>query len=483
MHFYDFLINEEMLLKNYTADDIVRIKVRASNWSRSYNPAAREHEAVRYEEELDVLLTPDQIKQYESSQDARDAIKLFGDYSSPSCPTLSQADYCIMREYLLVQISLQNSHRSGVLSNMTIEEFDKGQTEGEMIRIKVRKHKTARIYGPAKLYVKKHLYDYLKIFVSKARSQIRSSAQNVFVTFNGTQMESGQISRQINSTWQRAGVYGENRPSRNLTCTMFRKSASTAVLEHNPECGKDVADLLLHSEKTQKKHYDVRRRELSTARGASHVGNLLRFKSVTSPKKMKLNNSDIQVGSPRRKWTDNEIEEIEKLFADSIKEEMVTMEIVRAMSADFKYLNDVPLKKIYDKIRSIYNNKTKESSSLDHLKKESLRDRLKRISVVPEENLVDDAKRSDGSVSTENDEEFIPPSNCTSSSNKIFLPEDVKLMLRKYCKSIISAGPISKSRITETLEGSEEGKLCLQHYTMAQIQSRLKWERRVKNRK
>lgn len=68
------------------------------------------------------------------------------------------------------------------------------------------------------------------------------------------------------------------------------------------------------------------------------------------------------------------------LFSDIIKEKMVTMEMFRAITTDFEYLKDIPQKKIYDKIRSIYNNKTKASLLLVYLKTQSLRERLKRIS-------------------------------------------------------------------------------------------------------
>lgn len=172
------------------------------------------------------------------------------------------------------------------------------------------------------------VYEYLKVFVNKVRTQIVEQSPYILVSFNGTKMESGHISRQINATWQKAGVYGEEKPVRNTSCTIFRKSASTAALEHNPEASKDVADLLLHSETTQKKYYDVRRRELSTARGAKHVGNLLQHMTIDP------------FGSPRRKWSAEEIEEVERLFKNCISTRMVTMETY------FNLLAGIPPRKI-----------------------------------------------------------------------------------------------------------------------------------------
>ena len=163
-----------------------------------------------------------------------------------------------MRDYLLVQIELQNSHRSGVAANLLLDEFHNSQVEGDYIHIKVKNHKTRKDYGPAKVYFQPHVFSYMKIFVDNVRTLIPDSVLSkvVFVSFNGKAMESGAISKQLNSVWRRAGVYQDMKvaPKRNMTTTMFRKSIST-----------EVANLLAHSEKTQRKYYNARRMDLSTA--------------------------------------------------------------------------------------------------------------------------------------------------------------------------------------------------------------------------
>lgn len=273
-------------------------------WSKSYNCAVRKHKFNRAdEEEQEALVTPQQVSIFESSSVSRNAIMLFGEYSSDSPPILTQTDYCCKRDYLITEINLQNKHRSGVSSNMTLEEF-----RDDMYRIKIKKHKTAYMYGHAKVYLKKHVFRYLSVFVENVRNQIVGNSTHIFVSFNGLQMGSGSISKQLNENWRRAGVYGNSdAPTRNVSTTILRKSSTTAVLEHHPEVSKDVADLLLHSENTQKKYYDVRRREISSARGAKHVGNLLRFGSIypenECPPSVFATPKDIQHNYlPHRKW-------------------------------------------------------------------------------------------------------------------------------------------------------------------------------------
>ena len=435
---------------------------------------------------MDVLITPEQIEKYEQSQEARVAVKLFGEYMLESCPPLNRNDYCSMREYLFWQISLQNTHRSGVCANMTIEEFKTAGSEGDLIRIKVKKHKTARVYGPAKLYLQNHVFRYLKIFVEKIRPQIIGSSPYAFVSFNGVQMTSGQISKQINATWQRAGVYGDMKvPNRNVSCTILRKSASTAVLEHNPEVSKDVADLLAHSEKTQQRYYNVRRRELSTARGAQHVGNLLRYKTINPDDKGGIMNNEpmsatkpVTSISPKKKWTPDEIKEIETLFADNIKEEMVTMEMVNVMKCDFQLLKGIPLRKIYWKIRSLWKTNHMAEDDVNQVKEDCIQ--------VTEETEKEKTSRmlesfTCRSTIQNSDEDYIPPSVSSAScrNEKLFNEEQVDT-LKKLCRHIIDVGPISKKGIKSALGSCEEGGEMLRSFNINSIVNRLKYERKCK---
>ena len=77
------------------------------------------------EEELEVLITPQQIVLYKNSEDARKSVKLFATFASEPLVELLRSDHCCMREYPFVQIELQNSHRSGVSSNLLLEKYKK----------------------------------------------------------------------------------------------------------------------------------------------------------------------------------------------------------------------------------------------------------------------------------------------------------------------------------------------------------------------
>ena len=77
-----------------------------------------------------MLVTTDQVNQYEKSEHCILAVV-----------------YCI-----LCKIHFQSAHRSGIMTNMTIDEFramEKG--DDNMLRIEVTDHKTDDTYGSGKL--------------------------------------------------------------------------------------------------------------------------------------------------------------------------------------------------------------------------------------------------------------------------------------------------------------------------------------------
>ena len=47
-----------------------------------------------------------------------------------------------MRDFLLVQISIDNANRAGVLANLTLKEFRRASKEDDRFVVNVREHKT-----------------------------------------------------------------------------------------------------------------------------------------------------------------------------------------------------------------------------------------------------------------------------------------------------------------------------------------------------
>lgn len=104
-----------------------------------------------------------------------------------------------------------NAHSSGVLTNMTIGEYEGAKKKQDSIVINV-KHKTADTHSPACLVLSPTLFSYLQVYFKEVQSKVLDSTSNenesskayVFLSW----MESGQICTAINAAGQKAKCKG-----------------------------------------------------------------------------------------------------------------------------------------------------------------------------------------------------------------------------------------------------------------------------------
>ena len=71
--------------------------------------------------DLSNLVTPKQINEYERSDAARSAIAHLEQLSGAHSLQVNQSLYTNVRDFILLEITIANAHRSGVLANMTME--------------------------------------------------------------------------------------------------------------------------------------------------------------------------------------------------------------------------------------------------------------------------------------------------------------------------------------------------------------------------
>ena len=64
-------------LSDYTSDDFTTMKLRLYNWRKIYNQEIETQKCVTEEDELEALVTPEQLAVFETGQFARKTIKLF----------------------------------------------------------------------------------------------------------------------------------------------------------------------------------------------------------------------------------------------------------------------------------------------------------------------------------------------------------------------------------------------------------------------
>ena len=361
--FCQFIVAEEIEIPNMTFAKVNALKAKVDLWSKRYRKASKERFWERAEEDYEMLVTPEQIDQYERSNHARAAIKLFGNYSSRYCSNqLNLQDYCRMRDYLFCKIHFTTGHRSGVTAHMNLKEFGKALRQGDenSFVIKVRDHKTFSSHGYAQVVLEAYIYGWLQIYVNKVRCQLDVKSDKVFLAWTGNAMDSGDISRRIHELWKKAGIYkpGQKLPKR-LSVNIIRKSASSGVREQNMERNQETADIMAHSVKTAETHYVRRNKEKSAVVGAQAIRSYFYGNScqqIDSGDGQK-EESIIERKSKKRFWTKEENEILETEFAEEILNKNITINDIRDKLFSLKVKN-VTEKQLYDKIRSLYRYET-----------------------------------------------------------------------------------------------------------------------------
>lgn len=129
-HFYSFSLQTD------NAEDIPKEKVFAmreniTRWSSSFRNSCAKRHWEKMETDLHELITPEQIREFERSEAARNAVTLLGQLSSAHSVEVTQSHYTLIRDFLIVQISIENANRSGSISNMKMGEFRKIKREGD----------------------------------------------------------------------------------------------------------------------------------------------------------------------------------------------------------------------------------------------------------------------------------------------------------------------------------------------------------------
>ena len=95
---------------------------------------------------------------------------------------------------------------------MTVKKFERGYKEDDRFIMNVMEHKTFHVHGPAQVILTGNLQNWISIFIKQVRSKLpyitAKKKQPLFPSWNRKKLESGQISKAIQSVWKKAGIAG-----------------------------------------------------------------------------------------------------------------------------------------------------------------------------------------------------------------------------------------------------------------------------------
>jgi len=214
-------------------------------------------------------VTPAQIGEFRKSKyvmDVKD--KARESYSRRTVPfliksqSINEETYNDLLNVILVEILIDNGHRTGTLLNMTMREYRYKIQDV----ISVSTHKTSDLSGPARVVLLPGVIDLMDIFVDKVRMCLRLGpaffadlTKPVFCDYRGNALS--RLSNRLHDAWSRSGASGS------ITATKLRKAAVTDLHVHRPSLRQDAANHMSHSLSVAERSY---------SRPALHPGEAVR---------------------------------------------------------------------------------------------------------------------------------------------------------------------------------------------------------------
>ena len=453
--FYTFAMTEDDVGLSQecrkAADALYR---KCGEWCKSLSKDVKRRLWEKQEEDLSRLITPEKVQDFAKTEFARSQIKILGELidNKEKRPALSQKEYCDLRNFMFIYILSQNGHRSGVLTNSTVAEYNKMTCVDGTYMVAVKDHKTFSSHGQANLCFDDSLKAWVDIYVECARRRVDTGeSDSLFLNWKGGKMSSSDLSAALTSAWRKAGMIGNDT---RISGTLMRKSCTTAVRNHNKEVKGSVAAHMAHSERTADKHYHLVQKRANSAFAARQLAAIMHgsssyvvssFEGKVDPKSN--DEHDLTPTPPlRQTWTEEEHKAVLDVFADQINRQSVTMKEVLALKQTHPLLKHSENKRLLDKIRGLY-----------------------RFKKIDSECLQDDDAVKEGDSDTSS---VMGPSTSQSKS-RVFDEEEVTLFKELFKDMIQKGATIEQKVVVERLKQNDHGEIY-KKYTKQKVTDKIR---------
>eukprot|EP00112_Aurelia_sp_Birch-Aquarium-sp1_P005236 Seg1593.2 transcript_id=Seg1593.2/GoldUCD/mRNA.D3Y31 product="hypothetical protein" protein_id=Seg1593.2/GoldUCD/D3Y31 len=303
-------------------------------WLKSLTKSVNRRKWEKREEDLGRIATKEDFHNFEKSEPVRNAIKIISDFMT-SEKQIIMKEFTLVRDYLINALLLCNAARSGAVANMTVQNTERAERDGDTMVVTVHDHKTMESCGPAIICMPLVIFTYLGIYLKKMRSRIvgitgNSKHGNVFVTNTGMPMSSSALSGQIGSFW-RAAI------GKHMNASLLRKSWVSYIHECHPEMKASLACHMNHAVKTAENTYFIQDKRKKSARTSEFMSNVL----------IESNESADQEVKPA---DDDEYETLQSIFADNIERRKISTQDVREAAKEHTFVKE-SVRSVYLKVR------------------------------------------------------------------------------------------------------------------------------------
>ena len=339
---------------------MIVLREKLKRWSYSYTKETMRRRWEKHEEDVSVLITPEKTKEFDASQASRNAVFILGELGGNTVVEINPSKYTLVRDYLIAHIMIDNANHAGVVSSMTVEEFQRARVEDERYVVRVLKHKTVDTHGPARVVLTKLLYSYINVFIKQMRLPVALSdvKQALFLSWLvGNQIESNQTTKALSSIFKKAGIKGP------VHHTLYRKSAISQCHARHKEISSNLVDLMAHRECTAEKYDRLSEKNKLSVKASKKLHGIMRNceendkelstrKAVNGSSECELVTAD-SPGTERAPWKEESLQALLNLFAEEISLQSVIMSLVREKIQSDPILCKESPKRVYVRIRAL----------------------------------------------------------------------------------------------------------------------------------
>ena len=269
----DFLlfldISKKIIVPQIAVQDL---KGALKRWSKGNYQLFKVQTYQKRKETESLLLKPEEIEEIYKTQLFRDAVKLFGFAEEDA--EISRSQFCIMRNYLLLNVYLKQGLRTGVCANLTVKEYHCRvyDPNTKLTSLEVTEHKTTGAYGDAIILLSEDVAKYFDIFFTQVRPVASAAALSpcdyFFVNWSGNAMNSSEINSACKSAFKSMGLT-------NMYVSLIRKSLVTTVHELGDEEDMKILSIGMdHDVNTAKMHYAHRNKLQAVKEAYSKIENI-----------------------------------------------------------------------------------------------------------------------------------------------------------------------------------------------------------------
>ncbi|XP_068686724.1 uncharacterized protein [Montipora foliosa] len=219
-----YYTDDNFILSPPTLQQIIRNSEQMTSWRAVIRKNYDTEEWRRRQKEMNTRITGEGVADIDSTEPATRALRLLKE--APKLK-LSPQEFCVVRDYLVASLELQNDQHPGPLETLTMQDYEDRQTDQATGTVTVHApcHKRS-IAGPAPIAMSRSLEKKVSIYVEHVRLIFPSPDDRLFLTDSGKAFSDGTIGHRIAEFWLKTGKRSDIR----MTSTPLRKMAATTIL-------------------------------------------------------------------------------------------------------------------------------------------------------------------------------------------------------------------------------------------------------------